>query len=643
MSDYTNTPIGSGYNTNASINTELSAVETAVNSKLDKSGGTMTGELDMNSKKIINLSDATTLQEPVTYGQMINGASFAAADAKYFDTVALATADTTLAVGDVVIIEERANGIFDVISGTGTANTYNIIAHGSLSLSLELRVKDQLNCSAVGADGLADSAAAIQAALSISNNVLIDENSSLTSSQITIASNQSLVIDGTLTASINLATALITNSDTVGGNENIRLTGKGTIDGNKSNQASGDTYCVRFENVDESLIDIQKVQNCKLFTVPGNEGAIYLVSCTDTKVIDVESTANDATGLLGVDCVRCGSVRVHSHTNTASGVIWDKGTDNYSNHDHVHDNSFSNLNMTGVRAQVSFPNSYNSSFSNINFGESSDVTKTADDSVLIGGSSRGATLDGISIQRGDNITIIGTKFDANVRHNARVFGAAGKTTWLGVECSNGTGANTNGLLIEVGDDHFIGGGSEFHTNGLRGIDISGTVTGAVIDESVKCYDNGQVTAGNSAGIFLSSASSECSIAGEYFDTQGGSATQESGVWNGGGASHVYNGFYAHDNVTNQIRETSSPTLTDKRKVRLGLDPLHGSFTSTTGTTDTINNNNAQDVAKISVKAVNAAAVTLGTPFVNTFSSGVSFTVTYPSSAAGTEVYYYEIE
>ncbi len=132
MSDYTNTPIGSGYNTNASINTELSAVETAVNSKLDKSGSTMTGELDMNSKKIINLPDATTLQEPVTYGQMINGASFAAADAKYFDTVALATADTTLAVGDVVIIEERASGIFDVVT-VGTTpnvdlpNTRNVI------------------------------------------------------------------------------------------------------------------------------------------------------------------------------------------------------------------------------------------------------------------------------------------------------------------------------------------------------------------------------------------------------------------------------------------------------------------------------------------------------------------------------------
>lgn len=167
MSDYTNTPIGSGYNANSAINTELSAVETAVNSKLDKSGSTMTGELDMNSKKIINLPDATTLQEPVTYGQMINGASFAASDAKYFATVALATADTTLAVGDVVIIEERANGIFNVISGTGTANTYDIIAHGSLSLSLELRIKDYPKLSQLGATGLItfDATAVFQRAL----------------------------------------------------------------------------------------------------------------------------------------------------------------------------------------------------------------------------------------------------------------------------------------------------------------------------------------------------------------------------------------------------------------------------------------------------------------------------------------------
>ena len=87
----------------------------------------------------------------------------------YFDTVAEAIADTTLVVGDVVIIEERANGIFNVISGTSTANTYNIIAHGSLSLSLELRVKGAINVCQFGAtgDGSTDDYGALQHCLDL--------------------------------------------------------------------------------------------------------------------------------------------------------------------------------------------------------------------------------------------------------------------------------------------------------------------------------------------------------------------------------------------------------------------------------------------------------------------------------------------
>lgn len=56
MSDYTNTPIGSGYNTNTAINTELTEIETAINSKMDKSGTTMTGDLDINSNDILNVN-----------------------------------------------------------------------------------------------------------------------------------------------------------------------------------------------------------------------------------------------------------------------------------------------------------------------------------------------------------------------------------------------------------------------------------------------------------------------------------------------------------------------------------------------------------------------------------------------------------
>ncbi len=46
----------------------------------------------------------------------------------------------TLEVGDVIRIKERGSALFDVIAGTGTANTYNIIAHATLNISFSLRV-----------------------------------------------------------------------------------------------------------------------------------------------------------------------------------------------------------------------------------------------------------------------------------------------------------------------------------------------------------------------------------------------------------------------------------------------------------------------------------------------------------------------
>ena len=69
MTDYNHTDIGSGYNTKTAINTELSAVETAIASKLDSAGDTMSGDLDMDSNRITNLADAVTSQEPMTLSQ----------------------------------------------------------------------------------------------------------------------------------------------------------------------------------------------------------------------------------------------------------------------------------------------------------------------------------------------------------------------------------------------------------------------------------------------------------------------------------------------------------------------------------------------------------------------------------------------
>ena len=158
MARYTKTDVVTGDVVKSDVNVQLGLIETAVADTLSRKGdlpNTMEADIDMNSNQILNLPDATTSQEPMTLSQGLATLNWVRtdSDAKYYDTVAAATSDTSLAVGDIVILKDRANGVFDVISETGTANTYNIIAHGTLSLSLELRVGPVANALQFGAAG----------------------------------------------------------------------------------------------------------------------------------------------------------------------------------------------------------------------------------------------------------------------------------------------------------------------------------------------------------------------------------------------------------------------------------------------------------------------------------------------------------
>ncbi len=163
MTDYTHTPIGSGYNTASQINTELSGIEAAIDSKLDSDGGFVTAPIDMNSQKLLNLPDGTQTGDSVNYGQLVNRAAFQEADAKFYDTMLLATADSTLNVGDVAVIKDRANGIFDVITVGTTANvdlpnTYNIVVStADATKCLVLRIGAEVDMRQLGSTGLAGS------------------------------------------------------------------------------------------------------------------------------------------------------------------------------------------------------------------------------------------------------------------------------------------------------------------------------------------------------------------------------------------------------------------------------------------------------------------------------------------------------
>jgi len=113
-----------------------------------------------------------------------------------FDTVAEAkTGETiggefvTLKVDDVIRIKERNSALFDVISGTGTANEKDIIANGAATLSYTLRFDNEIKTSTLGSAAGVDAAPFVRRAQELlvtigSGKILIDINGASTMADI---------------------------------------------------------------------------------------------------------------------------------------------------------------------------------------------------------------------------------------------------------------------------------------------------------------------------------------------------------------------------------------------------------------------------------------------------------------------------
>jgi hypothetical protein len=140
---------------------------------------------------------------------------------------------------------------------------------------------------------------AMQAAINAYGTIEIPQDVTVVSAALTIPSNRTLIIDGTLrlAAAQAAGTSLLSNADQVGGNTNIRIVGAGTIDGNKANQ-SGTGNVVWHNLVDiENCSDVEfSVANVTgnyfpLATASANTtGAIYFRSCDRAKVHDSHAT-----------------------------------------------------------------------------------------------------------------------------------------------------------------------------------------------------------------------------------------------------------------------------------------------------------------------------------------------------------------
>ena len=142
MTDYTKNNIGSGYNTTTSLNAELEKVETAVNSKLDKTGGSLSGDLSMESNDLLNVNH--------TY-----------------------TAGLTLNGNVITGVSDLGTVTFPSLSSV----TYTNTGTGATGRPLQERLEDTVSVLDFGAvgDGVTDDTAAIQAAINANGGIYFPE------------------------------------------------------------------------------------------------------------------------------------------------------------------------------------------------------------------------------------------------------------------------------------------------------------------------------------------------------------------------------------------------------------------------------------------------------------------------------------
>ncbi len=186
-----------------------------------------------------------------------------------FPTVAAYKAFVTaFPVGKVIHLLDRG-AEFTVIAGTGTANTFNIIASDQVSQSIDLDVDDEIKASAWGAIESGDTFAALDnlntyCAANGKTMYLDDDKVFITASRIPVGSNTRIAGFGTLKVADGANIYPLGNLESVVTQiENVSIQDI-TIDGNRANQTAATQHNngIYINYCDNLTINNVKVQSC---------------------------------------------------------------------------------------------------------------------------------------------------------------------------------------------------------------------------------------------------------------------------------------------------------------------------------------------------------------------------------------------
>jgi|GEM_PF-6081514 parallel beta-helix repeat protein len=403
---------------------------------------------------------------------------------------------------------------------------------------------------AVG-DGVSDDSAALQNALNSGGNILVPAGYTfVTGSSLSIPSDSTLTIDGTIIAASTLDAPVITAA----GATRVKLLGTGTINVNASKRSS----------VQKKLAAVM-LDDCTLCEVngltvlgdrrggeggTGNNGIIHLNNCTDSVVEGVKIYHSPIDGIFITGGSR-NAVRNNNGYNIRGSML---GSNSSPTHLSVSGNfadacGYTCISVNGDYSVVKGNIAKNSAYSGISLGHDT-ATSHAHNSIVAANISEGNTLDGISIAFSHHSIISDNVAEGNARKGIYVqfqsTHANGTAMGLLIKGNNLTNNTGGGIYIRnhSGPGHIIEG-NNCSGNGASGIYVEHSYTGddSHIIKNNRCSNNG------SAGLVLYSATN-CVVEGNVLNSN---ATY--GLLVSGGGSNLVTNNLMQGNTTNELYQT----------------------------------------------------------------------------------------
>jgi hypothetical protein len=467
MSNYTKNNIGSGYNTTTSLNAELEKVETAVNSKLDKTGGSVSGDVSLESNDLLNVSHT------YTGGLTLNG-------------------EVITGVSDLGVVT------FPALSSV----TYTNSGTGAVGRGLQSKLDDVVSVKDFGAvgDGVTDDTAAIQSAFDSGASFVIFPQGTfrIASPGITISSNTRVSCEGKI-----VITSAILAASYVGA---IRIDTRSEV-----HWRGGEIDVSGFPSYDNTIIDVRDSTDCSFKDIRIKDsganryplGVFRSLRNTRVRYSDIHCT-NIGDGFMQcIDDTYCHYTFLTMIGGSHTGLDTTRGEHN------VIMGNITECTSNTLYSGLSFNDKWSVCSGNVVEGGAYNITgghsgTPVDHSTIVGNACDSASTHGIQLQYSTNATVIGNAVDGTATYGLFSDSNSKFNTFIGntVDGTWTTGARIGSHSIGVGN--IATGASTGFRNARDNVpalyvaNIAGNGTGVGFDWGVASSQAENVVVGNLA-------------------------------------------------------------------------------------------------------------------------------------------------